>query len=209
MEKFTVLRAVAAPMPRDNVDTDAIIPTPYVLRAIYSDYSEGLFAYWRYGEGRTPNPDFVLNQPRYQKAGILLAGMNFGCGSAREHAVWALMGFGIRSVIAPSFGDIFRESSYKNGLLPVVLPHDTVRRLIAAVEAAGAGAEVTVDLENRRVVGPDNSVASFEIEEDRHSMLLEGLDEIGLTLRDGAEITEYQRSDRERRPWIYRGFLPT
>jgi 3-isopropylmalate/(R)-2-methylmalate dehydratase small subunit len=209
MEKFTVLRAVAAPMARDNVDTDAIIPTPYVLRSIYSDFSEGLFAYWRYREGRTPNPDFVLNQLRYQKAGILLAGKNFGCGSAREHAVWALMGFGIRSVIAPSFGDIFRESSYKNGLLPVILPHDTVRRLIAAVEATGAGAEVTVDLENRRVTGPDNSVASFEIEEDRRAMLLEGLDEIGLTLRDGAEINEYQRADRERRPWIYRGFLQT
>lgn len=206
MEKFTVVRAVAAPLPIDNVNTDAIIPTPYVIRSIHSNFSEGLFAYWRYNEDKTPNPNFVLNQPRYKNARILVAGKNFGCGSAREHAVWALMGFGIKSVIAPSFGDIFLESSFKNGLLLVALPQDTVRKLMGTIEEVSVGAELTVDLENCRVIGPDGSTAEFELEEDRRTMLLEGIDEIGLTLRDEADISAFQRTDRNRRPWIYTGF---
>lgn len=194
MTPFTTLTGIAAPLLRDNVDTDAIIPSREMKSTGRTGLAEGLFAPWRYSEGRTPNPDFVLNQPDYARAPILLSGANFGCGSSREHAVWALAEHGIRCVIAESFAPIFAANCIRNGLLPVVLPQEAVRTL--------TGEMVTVDLAAQSVSANGQSW-SFPIETEPKAMLLEGLDGIDLTLKSLTEIEGWTREDRAARPWVY------
>lgn len=204
MEKFTRLEGVAAPLRRDNVDTDAVIPVPW-LKSIAPDYPRSLFANWRWqdGDGETELPDFVLNREPFRRACILVAGANFGCGSSREAAVWALTGFGIRCVIAPSFGDIFYENSFKNGLLPLVLPDDRVRHALDLLEGGTGSCRMTIDLENRAVTLPDGKTIPFMIDAGRREALLQGLDEIGATLLALDSINAFEQRDRGIRPWIY------
>jgi 3-isopropylmalate/(R)-2-methylmalate dehydratase small subunit len=204
MEKVTRIAGIAAPMMIDNVDTDAIIPVPWMTKADV-DFGQALFANWRYQDedGTIDRPEFLLNRAPFDQARILVAGTNFGCGSSREHAVWALMGFGIRSVVAPSFSDIFYENSCKNGLLAVRLPTETVSAIGHQLESGEFGYEMTVDLEACTVTGPDGETVSFEIDPARRTALLEGLDEIGMTLKDADAITAFQARDRDARPWIY------
>ena len=201
MEKFDRLTGIAAPLLLENINTDAIIPVPWIVN-FGRDLGQGLFGGWRYDAAEREKPDFVLNQPPYREARILLAGRNFGCGSSREEAVWALLGFGIRCVIAPSFGDIFFENSFKNGLLPVVLEPDGVTVLARAI-AEGPSPVLTVDLEACTVGAPRGPQLSFTIQEGRRRNLLLGLDEIGQTLAHDADIERFQAADRVRRPWIY------
>jgi 3-isopropylmalate/(R)-2-methylmalate dehydratase small subunit len=204
MEKFIRLEGIAAPLPRDNIDTDAIIPVPW-MKSITPDFHRALFANWRWqgGDGVTEVSSFILNREPFRHARILVGGNNFGCGSSREAAVWALLGFGIRCVIAPSFGDIFYENSFKNGLFPLILPEPLVRRLAEFLAAGKHGCQVVVDLEAKTVALPDGAVIPFEIDAGRRTILLEGLDEIGVTLRDISAIEEFQRRDRELHPWVY------
>jgi 3-isopropylmalate/(R)-2-methylmalate dehydratase small subunit len=204
MEKVDRITGIAAPMMIDNVDTDAIIPVPWMTRADV-DFGQALFANWRYEDeaGSVERPDFLLNRAPYRDARIIVAGTNFGCGSSREHAVWALMGFGIRSVVAPSFSDIFYENSCKNGLLAVQLPSDTVAQIGALLESGSSGYDMTVDLEACTVTGPDGTVVPFEVDPARRTALMEGLDEIGMTLKDADDIAAFQARDREARPWVY------
>lgn len=205
MEKFTKLRAVAAPLLRANIDTDAIIPSREMKAVSKTGLADGLFAGWRYRTigGRDPNPDFVLNQPAYAGTRILLGGENFGCGSSREHAVWALFEFGIRAVVAPSFSPIFYGNCIRNGIVPVRLPADQIAAIAAQVESDPPTQQVTVDLERSRVVAPDGSEHAFEIEPEAREMLLEGLDAIDLTLKSRAAIDAFLVRDRSLRPWIY------
>ncbi len=205
MEKFTKLRAVAAPLLRANIDTDAIIPSREMKAVSKTGLADGLFAGWRYRTigGRDPNPDFVLNQPAYAGTRILLGGENFGCGSSREHAVWALFEFGIRAVVAPSFSPIFYGNCIRNGIVPVRLPADQIATIAAQVESDPPTQRVTVDLERSLVVAPDGSEHAFEIEPEAREMLLEGLDAIDLTLRSRAAIDAFLVRDRRLRPWIY------
>ncbi len=211
MEKFTVLDGLVAPLDRPNVDTDAIIPKQFLKSIKRTGFGPNLFDEWRYldhGEpgmdnARRPlNPDFVLNQPRYQGARILLARDNFGCGSSREHAPWALMDFGFRAVIAPSYADIFHNNSYKNGLLPVVLPASVVDELFRQTEAT-PGYRLTIDLAAQRVSTPDAHAFGFEVDAFRKHCLLEGLDEIGLTLRHAEEIRAFEARHRAAQPWLF------
>lgn len=196
MKAFTTLRSVAAPLLRDNVDTDIIIPSREMRSTGKTGLADGLFAPWRYrdADARTPDPGFVLNDPRYAGAGILLAGANFGCGSSREHAVWALLEYGISCVIAESFAPIFANNCIRNGLLPVVL--DT------AAIAPLAGAEVTVDLAAQTVTAGAHH-HRFAIAAEAKAMLLKGLDAIDLTLEHRDAIAAWQAADRVRRPWVY------
>jgi 3-isopropylmalate/(R)-2-methylmalate dehydratase small subunit len=204
MTPFTVLRGQAAALRRENIDTDAIIPAGYMLGSIHPDLGRGLFGNWRYERDFEERSDFVLNKEPYRHAVLLIAGTNFGCGSSREAAVWALAQFGIRCVVAPSFGEIFFNNCFKNGVLPIVLPHDRVDRLAGAAEAAREG-EFVVDLPAQTIVSPSGESFPFAIAADRKHILVEGLDEIALTLRDdAAAIEDFQRDDRERRPWVYR-----
>jgi 3-isopropylmalate/(R)-2-methylmalate dehydratase small subunit len=211
MEKFTVLQGLVAPLDRPNVDTDAIIPKQFLKSIKRSGFGPNLFDEWRYldhGEPgmdpatRVPNPDFVLNQPRYQGASILLARENFGCGSSREHAPWALMDFGIRAIIAPSYADIFFNNSFKNGLLPVVLPAAVVDRLFADTLAT-PGYRLAVDLPNQTVVTPTGESLSFSVDEFRRHCLIEGLDEIGLTLKHADAIHAFEQRRRAEQPWLF------
>ena len=201
MDKFVLHHGVAAPLLRINIDTDAIIPSREMKQVAKTGLAQGLFAAWRYLEpgGRTPNPDFVLNQPGFASATILLAGANFGCGSSREHAVWALREYGFRVVIAPSFGAIFYNNCIRNGLLPVQLSESVVQQL-AQIGAAGV---VTVDLQNCRVSGADGVQFAFVIAPESREMLLEGLDPVALTLKLKDRIEAFQLVDRARRPWVY------
>ena len=204
MDKFTKLTGLAAPLMQPNIDTDAILPSRFLTRTNQygkSGFGEVLFSDWRFAADGKPKPDFVLNRPEYAGANILLAAENFGCGSSREHAVWALLGFGIRCVIAPGFGEIFYNSSFVNGLLPVVLAKEKVVALADAVDVGGGA--MSVDLEAQEVTGPDGKVYSFEIDASRREALLEGLDPIAVTLKREAEITAFQDADRQSRPWIY------
>ncbi len=204
MEKFTKLTGLAAPMMQPNIDTDAIVPSRFLTRTTKSGksgFGEVLFADWRFEADGTPKPDFVLNRPEYAEAKILLAAENFGCGSSREHAVWALLGFGIRCVMAPGFGEIFFNSSFINGLLPVVLDKEKVVALADSVSASGGA--MTVDLKTQQVTGPDGTVYPFAIDAARREALLEGLDAIAVTLKREAEIAAFQDADRQNRPWIY------
>lgn len=211
MNKFETFTGLVAPLDRPNVDTDAIIPKQFLKSIRRSGFGPNLFDEWRYldhGEPgmdnskRQPNPDFVLNQPRYQGAQILLARENFGCGSSREHAVWALTDYGFRVVIAPSFADIFFNNSFKNGLLPIVLPAETVDRLFREVEAT-PGYALTVDLEAQTLTTPSGEQIPFEVDPFRKHCLLEGLDDIGLTLQHADEIRAYEARRREEAPWLF------
>jgi 3-isopropylmalate/(R)-2-methylmalate dehydratase small subunit len=206
VEKFTRLTAVAAPLLRINVDTDAIIPSREMKKVGKTGLAGGLFAGWRYlaPGSRDEDPAFVLNQPPYRSARILLAGLNFGCGSSREHAVWALHEWGIRCVIAPSFGAIFYGNCVRNGILPVVLDNAQVEALAAEV-ARDPARPVTVDLTSCAITTPDGGTLAFEVPPADRDVLLEGLDGIAVTLKRGAAIDAFAAADRERRPWIYLG----
>jgi 3-isopropylmalate/(R)-2-methylmalate dehydratase small subunit len=205
MKKLIELTSIAAPLLRINVDTDAIIPSREMKRVSKEGLSDGMFAGWRYTEpgGRIENPDFILNQNPYRNAEILLSGMNFGCGSSREHAVWALAEWGIRCIIAPSFGAIFYGNCVRNGILPVVLSNDVVESLARTVEADPEKNRINVDLETRSVVTSDGETYSFEIADGDREMLMEGLDAIAVTMKRDDEILAFQARDRLQRPWIY------
>ena len=211
MEKFRKLTGIVMPLDRPNVDTDAIIPKQFLKSIKRTGFGPNLFDEWRYLDHGEPgmdnskrpiNPDFVLNQPRYQGAQILLARENFGCGSSREHAPWALLDYGFRVIIAPSFADIFYNNCFKNGILPIVLDAGTVDELFREVEA-NEGYTLTVDLENQTITKPDGSVIPFEIDEFRKHRLLEGLDDIGLTLEHADEIRAYEERRRKEAPWLF------
>ena len=192
MQAFVKLTGVAAPIDRVNIDTDQIIPAVYLKRIERSGYGQFLFSSWRFNEDGSPNAEFVLNDPNYQNPKILVAGRNFGCGSSREHAPWALGDFGIRCVIAPSFADIFFSNCFQNGLLPVVLPEEDVRRILDNLKQ-NPGAQLTVDLEAQRVWTEDEEVAlSFDVDQFRKYCLLNGLDEIGLTLQHEDKIAAFE-----------------
>jgi 3-isopropylmalate/(R)-2-methylmalate dehydratase small subunit len=210
MQKFTLLKGIVAPMDRANVDTDAIIPKQFLKSIRKTGFGPNLFDAWRYldpGEpgqdpnSRKPNPDFVLNQPRYQGASVLLARKNFGCGSSREHAPWAIDQYGFRCVIAPSFADIFFNNCFKNGLLPIVLPEAVVAQLFDEV-AAFPGYELTVDLERQVVVRPQGEEIPFEVQAFRKYCLLNGLDDIGLTLRHADKIKAFEAERLATKPWL-------
>ena len=204
MEKFTKITGIAVPLVRRNIDTDAIIPGKELTKVEKTGYGDGLFGQWRYLDGkRKENPDFILNRSPYRNAIILLADANFGCGSSREAAVWALTGFGIRCVIAPSFGPIFFNNSFKNGLLPVVLQDSQVHELASQVESSNGKAPVTVDLEKCQVTGPQKQVYPFTVNDIYREMLLQGLDPIDATLRYEPWIAAFQEKDMDDRPWIY------
>lgn len=191
-EPFETLRAIAAPLLRENVNTDAIIPSREMKHVSKKGLGEGLFADWRYVRGRETNPDFVLNKPEYKGAQILLSLENFGCGSSREHAVWALAEFGFRVIIAPSFGDIFYKNCIQNGVLPICLVEEDIHAL------AKNSAEITVDLQKQTVEN-----FSFELEAQYKMMLLGGLDGIDLTLQKMADIQQFETKDKVQRPWVY------
>lgn len=210
MDKFTVHRGIVAPIDRENVDTDAIIPKQFLKSIRKTGFGPNLFDEWRYldhgepGEDtskRKPNPDFVLNQPRYKGASVLLARKNFGCGSSREHAPWAIQQYGFRALIAPSFADIFFNNCFKNGLLPIVLPESTVAKLFDEV-AAFPGYELTVDLERQVIVKPQGEEIPFEVQAFRKYCLMNGFDDIGLTLRQSGKIKAYEAERLATKPWL-------
>ena len=210
MEPFRLHTGLVAPLDRENVDTDAIIPKQFLKSIHRSGFGPNLFDAWRYldrGEpgqdpaSRRPNPDFVLNQPRYRGASILLARKNFGCGSSREHAPWALQQYGFRALIAPSYADIFFNNCFKNGLLPIRLPEDAVAQLFAEV-AAFDGYQLTIDLAQQVVKKPDGTALGFEIEPFRKDCLLGGLDDIGLTLRHAEKIRAFEAERLLKMPWL-------
>jgi 3-isopropylmalate/(R)-2-methylmalate dehydratase small subunit len=196
------LRAVAAPLPMVNVDTDKIIPKQFLKTIKRTGLSKGLFYELRFDEAGRPKAGFVLDQPAYREAKILVAGANFGCGSSREHAPWALLDFGIRCVIAPSFADIFYNNCFKNGILPIALPQVQVDLLMDDAER-GSNAVVSVDLESQTITGPDGGELHFEIDPFRRHCLLNGLDDIGLTLEKQAAIDSFEDSQRISQPWLY------
>ncbi|MEF8833552.1 MAG: 3-isopropylmalate dehydratase small subunit [Halofilum sp. (in: g-proteobacteria)] len=213
MEPFTRFEGLVAPLDRANVDTDAIIPKQFLKSVQRTGFGPNLFDDWRYldpGEPggdnsqRREDPDFVLNQPRYRGAGILLARANFACGSSREHAVWALTDYGFRAVIAPSFADIFYSNSFKNGLLPVQLDADTVDRLFRETYAT-EGYRLTVDLRTQQVITPDGTAYGFEVDPFRRECLLEGMDDIALTLQYADDIRTYEERRRAEAPWLFAG----
>ena len=202
MEQFVRLKALAAPLLRPNVDTDVIIPSREITSPSREGFGAKLFASWRYLEpDRRPNPDFVLNRAPFDRAQILIAGENFGCGSSREMAVWAIRQFGFRCVVAPSFGAIFQANCYRNGVLPVVLPKADVEAL--GREAESSGLELDVDLESCTVSAPGGRTFRFEVGGPEREMLLAGLDAIGLTLKRRDEIRAFQTRDQTARPWIW------
>ena len=193
MEPFVKLTGIAAPLDRVNADTDQIIPKQFLKRIERTGFGKFLFFDWRYlDDGKTPNPEFELNAPALRGATVLVTGKNFGCGSSREHAPWALLDYGFRAIIAPSFADIFFNNCFQNGILPVVLPEAQVTDLMQRLQAA-PGALATVDLENCRVTGPGGFEASFTVDPFRRECLLKGLDDIGLTLQHAADITAYEQ----------------
>jgi len=202
IEKFVSLQAVAIPLDRGNVDTDAIIPARFLKTVKRTGLGEGLFHAWRYDESGKEAPGFPLNMAPYRGGKILVTGENFGCGSSREHAVWSLMDYGIRVVIAPSFGDIFYNNGLKNGLLPVRLASGEVRALIEKVQGA-PGSEISVDLPAQKVTGPDGTVYGFEVGSFPKECLLKGLDEIALTLGHEGEIGRYERGGKTKTPWLF------
>ncbi|MGD8785376.1 MAG: 3-isopropylmalate dehydratase small subunit [Thioalkalispiraceae bacterium] len=211
MEKFVRLTAIVAPMDRANVDTDAIIPKQFLKSIKRSGFGPNLFDEWRYLDHGEPgmdnskrplNPDFVLNQPRYLGAKILLARENFGCGSSREHAPWALEDYGFRVIIAPSFADIFYNNCFKNGILPIVLESEIVDQLFKAVQAE-EGYQLTVDLEKQVIIKADGDEIKFDVDEFRKHCLINGLDDIGLTLQHVDEIRAYEEKRKQQAPWLF------
>ena len=201
MESFRVLTGVAAPLRMINVDTDRIIPKLFLKTIKRTGLGQYLFNDLRFTPDGAEVPDFVLNKPAYRKAEILIAGENFGCGSSREHAPWALLDFGIRCVITPSFADIFYNNCFKNGVLPLVLPADQVEKLMDQADK-GANATLTADLENQRVTGPDGEIFPFEIDPFRKHCLLNGLDDIGLTFKKTKIIDTFEARHRAEQPWL-------
>ena len=201
MEKFTHLTGVAAPMPLVNIDTDMIIPKQFLKTIHRSGLGKNLFDEMRYDDKGGERPDFVLNQPAYRSAEIIVAGDNFGCGSSREHAPWALLDFGIRCVISTSFADIFYNNCFKNGILPVVLPAEAVEALMDDARK-GANARITVDLESQTVTGADGTEYQFEMDPHRKHCLLNGLDDIGLTLEHAPAIDSYESRIAQSQPWV-------
>ena len=202
MQKFDQLTGVAAPLPMMNVDTDMIIPKQFLKTIKRTGLGKNLFDEMRYTTDGKEIPDFVLNKPQYRQAKILVTGANFGCGSSREHAPWALMDFGIRCVIAPSFADIFYNNCFKNGILPIQLPQEDVDKLMDDANR-GANAIISIDLESQEIRGPDGGCVKFEIDAFRKHCLLNGLDDIGLTLQRGAEIDRYEAQNRAGQPWLW------
>ncbi|MFZ4536763.1 3-isopropylmalate dehydratase small subunit [Propionivibrio sp.] len=211
MDKFVRLEGLVAPLDRANVDTDAIIPKQFLKSIKRSGFGPNLFDEWRYtdmgqpGEdctNRPRNPDFLLNLPRYQGAQILLTRKNFGCGSSREHAPWALLDFGFRTIIAESFADIFFNNCFKNGILPIVLPADEIDALFTQVEAT-PGYKLTIDLEKQLVLRPDGKALPFEVDAFRKESLINGWDDIGLTLRHAEKIRAFEESRRIEHPWLF------
>ena len=201
MDKFDKLTAVAAPLPLVNVDTDKIIPKQFLKTVKRTGLAKGLFYELRFDEAGKPKPDFVLDQPAYKNAKILVAGENFGCGSSREHAPWALLDAGIRCIIAPSFADIFYNNCFKNGMLPIVLPKAQVELLMDDAQR-GANAIVSIDLEKQEITGPDGGTVRFEIDAFRKHCLINGLDDIGLTEQKAAKIDAYEARQRTSQPWL-------
>jgi len=201
MQKFTVLEGVAAPLRMINVDTDMIIPKQYLKTIKRTGLGKGLFSEQRYRDDGSENPDFVLNKPAYRKAKILVAGDNFGCGSSREHAPWALLDFGITCVISTSFGDIFYNNCFKNGILPIQVSLENLEKLFDDAER-GANATLTIDLAKQEIRGPDGGVIKFEIDPHRKHALLNGLDEIGLTMEKHAKIESFEAKSKAARPWV-------
>src|SRR3954451_23896227 len=200
MQKFTTLTGIGAPLPMINVDTDMIIPKQYLKTIKRTGLGKGLFAELRYEEAGNERPDFVLHTPPYDKAKILIVGENFGCGSSREHAPWALLDFGFRCIIAPSFADIFYNNCFKNGILPIALPQAEIDKLLDDA-ARGANATISIDLANQEIRGPDGGVIKFDIDPFRKRCLMEGLDDIGLTLEKGDAIDAFEGKARTERPW--------
>ena len=201
MERFTTLTGVAAPLNIVNVDTDMIIPKQFLKTIKRTGLGKNLFFEMRYDDAGAEAPDFVLNQPAWRNATILVAGDNFGCGSSREHAPWALLDFGIRCVIAPSFADIFYNNCFKNGILPIALPREDVDKLMDDANR-GANATVTVDLEAQEIRGPDGGVVRFDIDPFRKHCLLNGLDDIGLTLEKETAIADFESRRARQFPWL-------
>ncbi|WP_146348319.1 3-isopropylmalate dehydratase small subunit [Falsiphaeobacter marinintestinus] len=201
MDKFEKLTGVAAPMPMINVDTDMIIPKQFLKTIKRSGLGVNLFDEMRFDDDGNEIPDFVLNQPAYRNAEILVAGDNFGCGSSREHAPWAIKDFGIRCVIAPSFADIFFNNCFKNGILPIVLPQEDVDKLMDDAQR-GSNAVLTIDLENQTISGPDGGEIAFEVDAFRKHCLLNGLDDIGLTLEKAGAIQSFETKAAQERPWV-------
>ena len=192
MDPFTKLTGVVAPMDRVNVDTDQIIPAVFLKSIASSGFEDALFSSWRYNADGSPNPDFVLNKPEYKDANVLVAGPNFGCGSSREHAPWALRDYGIKCIISTSFADIFYNNCFKNGVLPLVLPEEQVREIMGKAES-DPGVKLSVDLVSQRVWDESEEISiSFDIDPARKDALVNGLDDIGLTLRMEADITAYE-----------------
>ena len=201
MTPFTTLTGIAAPLPLINVDTDMIIPKQFLKTIQRSGLGKNLFDEMRYDTAGNEIADFVLNRPAYRDAEILVAGDNFGCGSSREHAPWALLDFGIRCVIAPSFADIFFNNCFKNGILPIALPQEEVDLLMKDAEN-GANARLTVNLADQTITRPDGSTISFEVDQFQKHCLLNGLDDIGLTMEKAAAIDSFEKSAAVQRPWV-------
>jgi len=201
MEKFKTLEAVAAPLNMMNVDTDMIIPKDYLKTIKRTGLGKGLFAEMRYHDDGSENPEFVLNQPAYRTAEILVAGDNFGCGSSREHAPWALLDHGIRCVISTSFADIFYNNCFKNGILPITVTKEQLD-LLMDYAARGANARITIDLEKQEISGPDGGVIRFEIDAFKKHCLMNGLDDIGLSLQKADKIDDYEKKATAEHPWV-------
>ena len=201
MEPFNKLEGVAAPLNMINVDTDMIIPKQYLKTIQRTGLGKALFDEMRFNQDGSEKPDFVLNKPAYRKAKILVAGENFGCGSSREHAPWALLDFGIRCVIAPSFADIFYGNCFKNGILPIKLPQADVDKLMDDA-GRGANAVISIDLEKQEIRGPDGGMIKFEVDDFRKQCLLNGWDDIGLTMRNEDKITSFEAQQKTQTPWL-------
>ncbi|MEQ9327947.1 MAG: 3-isopropylmalate dehydratase small subunit [Rhodospirillales bacterium] len=201
MDKFDKLTAVAAPLPHVNIDTDAIIPKQFLKTIKRTGLGKNLFAEWRYNDDGSEKEDFVLNKQAWRKAQVLVALENFGCGSSREHAPWAMLDFGIRCVIAPSFADIFYNNCFKNGILPIKLPREDVDKLMEDAER-GANATITIDLENQTIQGPDGGEIKFDVDPFRKHCLLNGLDDIGLTEQKAQKIDNFENDRKVSQPWL-------
>jgi len=204
MQKFTTLTSIAAPLPLSNIDTDMIIPKQFLKTIKRTGLKEGLFYEMRFDVNGKRNDDFILHKKPYDKAQILVAGENFGCGSSREHAPWALLDFGIRCVIAPSFADIFYNNCFKNGILPIALPQSEVDKLLDDA-SRGANAIISIDLEKQEITGPDGGTIKFEVDAFRKHCLLNGLDDIGLTMQKLPQIDAFEAKNKQNTPWLYAG----
>jgi 3-isopropylmalate/(R)-2-methylmalate dehydratase small subunit len=201
MEKFTTLTGVAAPMNMINIDTDKIIPKQYLKTIERTGLGKALFSEMRYKDDGSENEEFVLNNPAYRQSKVIVAGENFGCGSSREHAPWALLDFGIKCIVSTSFAEIFYNNCFKNGILPIKLPQEDVDKLLADAER-GANATLAIDLEAQEITGPDGGVIKFDVDPHRKHCLLNGLDDIGLTLEKEHKITSYEEKSDAEHPWL-------